>query len=207
MKHLSKFCTLLWVIPFLGKLYLPDVFSFWYIQWTSFALLSVLLPYGFATSLFPKIEHKYALSFLFIFLINMFSTGVGLNLLITANTFLTTQTQLIPENTSLEAINNESSEVRKVIAKVIYTEFGQPIFYKDESNKQILYRPSEDDQKEYESRFSTGAKAKQLIKQTTAQITEIIYLFAFACCSFFVIFFLTYRIEQRKALKKINKDT
>lgn len=78
-----------------------------------------------------KKDHKLAAGFLFIFLLNVFLNSIGLNLLKTTNTFLTVteQTELISENTSLEAINNENPEVREVIAQIIYKEFGQPIMW------------------------------------------------------------------------------
>jgi hypothetical protein len=131
MKFLSNVCLLLWIVPFFGKQYLPDIFAVWYIQWTSFGLLSILLPYGFAKSILSKKDHKLAAGFLFIFLLNVFLNSIGLNLLKTTNTFLTVteQTELISENTSLEAINNENPEVREVIAQIIYKEFGQPIMW------------------------------------------------------------------------------
>jgi len=203
MKFLSNVCILLWIVPYIGKQYLPDIFAVWYIQWTSFGLLSILLPYGFAKSILSKNDYKLASGFLFIFLLNVFLNSIGLNLLKTTNTFLTVtqQTELISENTSLEAINNENPEVREVIAQVIYKEFGQPIMYKNKSDELIVYSPTEDDQKSYKERFITGAKAKEIIKNTSRQITEIMYLFGWACGCFLIIFLITFRSEQSKANK------
>jgi hypothetical protein len=206
MKSLSSFCLLLWLIPYFGKQYFPEIFSVWYIQWTSFGLLSLLLPYGFAKSISNKIEHKYAPTFLFIFLINVFLTGIGLNLLKSTNTYLTVQSELVPENASLASINNENPEVRIVIAQVIYKEFGQPIMYKNKSNELVIYNPTEDDKKSYRERFTTGEKAKEIIKNTTRQIKEIMYLFGWACGCFLIIFIITFRLEQSKANKKIKRD-
>jgi hypothetical protein len=201
MKFLSNVCILLWIVPYFGKQYLPDFFAVWYIQWTSFGLLSILLPYGFAKSILSKNDYKLASGFLFIFLLNVFLNSIGLNLLKTANTFLsvTQQTELISENTSLEAINNENPEVREVVAQVIYKEFGQPIMYKNKSDEFIVYNPTEDDQKSYKERFITGEKAKEIIKNTSRQITEIMYLFGWACGCFLIIFSITFRLEQSKA--------
>ena len=201
MKSLSSFCLLLWLIPYFGKQYFPEVFSVWYIQWTTFGLLSVLLPFGFAKSVSIKKEQKYATSFLFIFLVNVFLTGTGLNLLKSTNTYLSVQSELVPENASLAAINNENPEVRNVIAQVVYKEFGQPIMYKDESNNLVIYSPSEDDKKSYRERFTTGEKAKEIINKTSQQITEIMYLFGWACGCFLIVFVITCRLEQRKANK------
>jgi hypothetical protein len=208
MKFLSNVCLLLWLVPFFGKQYLPEVFSVWYIQWTSFGLLSILLPYGFAKSILSKNDYKFASGFLFIFLLNVFLNSVGLNLLKTTNTFLAVneQTELISENTSLEAINNENPEVRKVIAQVIYKEFGQPIMYKSKSDELIVYSPTEDDQKSYKEKFIGGAQAKDIIKNTSSQITEIMYLFGWACGCFLIIFFYTFRSEQSKANKLSKRD-
>ena len=206
MKSLSSFCLLLWLIPYFGKQYFPEIFSVLYIQWTSFGLLSLLLPYGFAKSISNKIEHKYAPTFLFIFLINVFLTGIGLNLLKSTNTYLTVQSELVPENASLASINNENPEVRIVIAQVIYKEFGQPIMYKNKSNELVIYNPTEDDKKSYRERFTTGEKAKEIIKNTTRQIKEIMYLFGWACGCFLIIFIITFRLEQSKANKKIKRD-
>jgi len=207
MKSLSNVCILLWLIPYFGKQYFPDIFSVWYIQWTSFGLLSILLPYGFAKSISNKIHHKLASVFLFVFLINVFLTGVGLNWLKSANTFLTVQSELISENASLAAINNEDPEVRNVIAQVIYKEFGQPIMYKSKSDELVVYLPTEADKNAYNKRFVTGVKAKEIIKNTSRQTTEIIYLFGWACVCFFIVFLLTFRFEQSKANKHLKSDT
>lgn len=206
MKSLSSFCLLLWIIPYFGKQYFPEIFSVWYIQWTSFGLLSILLPYGFAKSISNKTEHKYAPTFLFIFLINVFLTGIGLSLLESTNTYLTVQSELVPENASLASINNENPEVRIVIAQVIYKEFGQPIMYKNKSNELVIYDPTEDDKKSYRERFTTGEKAKEIIKNTTRQIKEIMYLFGWACGCFLIIFIITFRLEQSKANKNLKRD-
>ena len=203
MKSLSRFCLLLWLVPYFGKQYFPEEFSVWYIQWTTFGLLSVLLPFGFAKSVSIKKEQKYATFFLFIFLFDLFLLGTGLNLLKSTNTSLNSsvQLELVPENASLAAINNENPEVRSVIAQVVYKVFGQPIMYKDELNNLIIYSPSEEDKKSYRERFTTVVKAKEIIKNTSHQITEIMCLFGWACGCFLVVFVITFRLEQRKANK------
>jgi fucose permease len=206
MKYLSNVCILLWLIPYFGKQFFPDVFSVWYIQWTSFGLLSILLPYGFAKSILNKAENKFTFIFLFLFLVNMFLTGVGLNLLKTANTFLTVQTELIPENTSLAAINNDNPEVRRVVAQMIYKEFGQPIMFKNKLDKLIVYKPTDEDKINFRERFTTGAKAKEIIRSTSRQISEIMYLFGWACSCFLIIFMITFRLDQCKANKAFKQD-
>ena len=206
MKSLSSFCLLLWLIPYFGKQYFPEIFSVWYIQWTTFGLLSILLPFGFAKSISSKTEQKYTTSFLFIFLVNVFLTGVGLNLLKSTNTYLSVLSALVPENASLATINNENPEVRSVIAQVIYKEFGQPIMYKNESNELVIYSPTEDDKNSYRERFTTGEKAKEIIKNTSQQITEIMYLFGWACGCFLIVFIITFRLEQSKANKSLKQD-
>ncbi|GLX85325.1 hypothetical protein tloyanaT_15770 [Thalassotalea loyana] len=204
MKSLSSFCFLLWLVPYFGKQHFPDIFSVWYIQWTSFALLSILLPFGFVKSILRESERKFAPTFLFIFLINIFLTGVGLNLLSTTNQLLSVQSEVIPENISLEAINNEDPEVRSVIAQAIYKEFGQPIMFKDSAGKLVVYSPSIEDKEDYSQRFLTATKAKEIIKNTERQMSEIVYLFAWACSSFLIIFALIFRVEQSKANKRIK---
>ena len=206
MKSLSSFCLLLWLVPYFGKQYFPEIFSVWYIQWTAFGLLSLLLPFGFAKSILNKTEQKYATTFLFVFLVNVFLTGVGLNALKTTNTYLTVQSASVPENTSLASINNENFEVRIVIAQAIYKEFGQPIMYKNKSNNLVIYSPTEDDKKSYRERFVTGEKAKEIIKNTTYRIKEIMYLFGWACGCFLIIFSITFRWEQSKANKSLKQD-
>lgn len=66
------------------------------------------------------------------------------------------------------------------------------------SDELIVYSPTEDDQKSYKERFITGAKAKEIIKNTSRQITEIMYLFGWACGCFLIIFIITFRLEQSK---------
>lgn len=206
MKSLSIFCLLLWLIPYFGKQYFLELFSTWYIQWTSFGLLNVLLPFGFAKSISIQKEQKYATSFLFIFLANVYLIGTGLNLLKSTNTYLTVQSASVPENASLAAINNEKPEVRNVIAQVIYKEFGQPIMYKNESNELVIYSPTEDDKKSYREKYTTGEEAKKIIKSTSWQITEVMYLFAWACGCFLIIFVITFSLEQRKPNKAIKRN-
>ena len=51
MNKLLNICIALWIVPFLGKQYFPEIFGAWYIQWPAVILLSVLLPIGFAKTL------------------------------------------------------------------------------------------------------------------------------------------------------------
>jgi hypothetical protein len=74
------------------------------------------------------------------------------------------------------------------------------------SDELIVYSPTEDDQKSYKERFITGAKAKEIIKNTSRQITEIMYLFGWACGCFLIIFIITFRLEQSKANKSLKQD-
>ena len=134
MKFLSQLCLLLFVVPYFGKQLYPDFFGAWYIQWTSAGLLSLLLPYGFTKSILTVADSKFSGGFLFIFVISVFLNGTGITLLNSTNSFLrvTEQTKLMPENISLEALNNKDPEKRKVVAQFIYKESGQPITYKDQ---------------------------------------------------------------------------
>jgi hypothetical protein len=208
MKSLSNICILLWVIPYFGKQLFPDIFGHWYIVWPSFGLLSILLPFGFAKSISNKSDHKFAFTFLLLFMINIFLNGVGLNLLKSTNTYLEVPLQipLIKENSSLAAINNENPEVRKVVAQFIYKEFGQPIMFKNKLGEFVVYQPTDEDKKGFSEKHATGVQSKEIIKYTTSQITQTIYSLGWACGCFLIIFIVVFRREQCKANKQINQD-
>lgn len=213
MKYLPIFCLALWLLPFLGKQIVPDIFSVWYIQWPFFLLLSILVPYGFAKSIRISVENKlqykacgHCFLFLFIFLTNNFLMGFGFNMLQSIPKLTTASTVNMPEGLSLHAIDNKDPDNRKLIASVIYTEFGQPIMYKDDSNNLIIYSPTAEEKLKYKDNQMTTSKVKELIKNTENQTTEIIFLYLWSMLSFFFIFTLTFSFEQRKAAKVVASN-
>ena len=213
MKYLSIFCLLVWLFPFIGKQIAPSIFSVWYVQWSLFLILSILVPYGFARSIRTSVENKLnykecgnCLLFLFIFLANNSLMVVGFNTLQSVPKFLTASTAYMPENLSLQAIDNEKSENRKLIASVIYTEFGQPIMYKDDSNNLVVYAPTDEEKLKYKANEITASKVKDLVKKTKSQTLEVIYLYLWSMLSFFVVFALIFSFEQRKASKVVASD-
>lgn len=112
----------------------------------------------------------------------------------------------MPENMSLQAIENKSSENRKLIASVMYIEFGQPIIYKDDTNSLVVYVPTADEKLKYQDKEITSIKAKNLIDQTTKQTLETMYLYVWSVLSFFVTFAVTFSAGQRKAAKVIASN-
>ncbi len=213
MKYLPIVCLLLWIVPFIGKQTVPSIFSAWYVQWPLFLLLSILVPYGFAKSIRTSVENKlhykecgHCFFFLFIFLANNFLMVVGVNTLQSIPKFLTASSTHMPENLSLQAINNENSDNRKLIASVIYTQFGQPIVYKDDSNKLVVYAPTEEEKLKYKANEITVSKAKDLVKSIKNQTLEVTYLYLWSMLSFFFTFALTFFIEQRKASNVVAPD-
>ncbi len=207
MKKLVNICVLLWVLPYIGKQYFPEFFGIWYIQWPAFFILSMLLPFGFAKSMYGVMEHKShykeGFFFLFIFLMINFSTAFGFNTLTASHSLLlaSQKQQVIPENLSLDAINHEKSDTRKFVAQVIYIEFGQPITFKDESNMLVTYSPTAADKEAFEQRFNSGAEAKRLIELLQIQVTEMMYLLIWSICSFLVVVFAVFAYEHNKLNK------
>lgn len=213
MRFLLLVCLVLWIIPFMGNKLLPSFFSVWYVQWPPFLLLSILVPYGFAKSIQPSavhsLQHKEfgnSLLFLFIFLANNFLMGVGFNMQQSAPKMLTSSTPSMPKNMSLQAIENNSAENRKIIASVMYVEFGQPIIYKDDANSLVIYVPTEEEKIKYQNKEITRSEAKNLIVQIRKQTLETIYLYAWSVLSFFVTFALTFFSGRKKAAKVIASN-
>lgn len=207
MTKLANICALLWLLPYAGKQYFPEIFGVWYIQWPAFFILSLLVPFGFAKSMYSVIEnkshYKACFFFVFIFLMNNFGTAIGFNTLTVSNSLLlaSQKQQVIPENLSLAAINNEKSETRKLVAQVIYTEFGQPITFKDESNMLVTYIPTDADKNDFEKRFITGVEAKRQINKIQDQATEMMYLLICSICSFILVMFSVFAYEYYKVKK------
>lgn len=213
MRFLLIVCLLLWIVPFMGNKLLPSIFSVWYVQWPPFLLLSILVPYGFAKSIQASMinnlqdkEFGNCLLFLFIFLANNFLMGVGFNMLQSVPKMLIASTPSMPENMSLQAIENNSSDNRKLIASVMYIEFGQPIIYKDETKSLVVYVPTAEEKLKYQDKEITASKAKNLIDQTRKQTLETMYLYVWSVLSFFVTFALTVSAGRRKSAKIIASD-
>ncbi len=213
MRFLLIVCLLLWIIPFMGNKLFPSIFSVWYVQWPPFLLLSILVPYGFAKSIQAAMinniqdkEFGNCLLFLFVFLANNFLMRVGFNMLQSVPKMLIASTPSMPENMSLQAIENNSSENRKFIASVMYIEFGQPIIYKDETNSLVVYVPTAEEKLKYQDKEITASKANNLIDQTRKQTLETMYLYVWSVLSFFVTFAVTFSSGQRKAAKVIASN-
>ena len=128
--------------------------------------------------------------------------GVGFNMLQSVPKMLIASTPSMPKNMSLQAIENESADNRKLIASVMYVEFGQPIIYKDDSNSLVIYVPTEEEKLKYQDKEITASKAKILIDQTRKQTLETMYLYVWSVLSFFVTFALTF-FSGRKKLQKL----
>jgi hypothetical protein len=78
--------------------------------------------------------------------------------------------------------------------------------FKNKLDKLIVYKPTDEDKINFRERFTTGAKAKEIIRSTSRQISEIMYLFGWACSCFLIIFMITFRLEQCKANKAFKQD-
>ncbi len=194
----------------MGNKFFPSIFAVGYVQWPLFLLLSILVPYGFAKTIRISVENKlqykeygYCFFFLFIFLANNFLLVGGFNMLQSVPKMLSASASNIPENLSLQAIDNESSVKRKIIASVVYIEFGQPIMYKDDSNNLVIYVPTAEEKLKYQEHKMTKSKAKGLIENTKNQTLEMMYLYLWSILSFFVTFALTFSAGQRKSAKGI----
>lgn len=205
MKYLSLICLLLWLVPYLGKELAPEVFYVWYLQLAPFLLLSILVPLGFARSIRMAVEKKlnykecgHSFLFLFIFLTSNFLMGFGFNLQQTIPHLLAATSISMPENLALNAVNSEKFEVRKLVASVVYSEFGQPIIYKDESNQLVMYAPTAEEKQKYKLNEMTASKIKDLVSQTKTKALEIMYLQIWSMLSFFFIFSCTFWLEQKK---------
>lgn len=211
---LLRVCLLLWIIPLMGNELLPSFFSVWYVQWPPFLLLSILVPYGFAKSILASVKNNFqhkefsnCLLFLFIFLINNFNMGVGFNMLQSVpKMFIESSTLSMPKNMSLQAIENNSADTRKLIASVMYVEFGQPIIYKDDENNLVIYAPTEEDKLKYQDGEITALEAKNLIEQIRKQSIITMYLYVWSLLSFFVTFALTFFSGRKNAAKAIASN-
>ncbi|GAA0859830.1 hypothetical protein [Aliiglaciecola litoralis] len=204
MKNLASITFLVFLVPFLGKQYLPEFFSLWYMQWfvlAAFISLSVLLPFGFAKSLLiPKYKQQSYLFLLLFLLVSALNT-VSYNGFDTINTIFTisNSTQSIPKQASIAAVEHEKANVREAMAQAIYLEHGLSIVYKDSSNELNLYKPTTLDEQKYNEAHITAEKAKTLIAQVTAQKKEVMYALLWLHLSFFVIFLTTFAWGRRKA--------
>ncbi|WP_016957708.1 hypothetical protein [Catenovulum agarivorans] len=211
MKNLATITSLVFLVPILGKQYLPEFFSLWYIQWfvlAAFMSLSILLPFGFAKCLLIPKYNQQAFLFLFLFLLVSALNAFGINGFDSIRTILTisNSTQAIPKQASIAAVEHEKADVREAMAKAIYIEHGLPVVYKDTSNELILYKPTAIDEQKYNERHIIVGKAKTLITQVTQQKKEAMYAVIWLHGSFFVIFLTTFIWGRRKSINQSTRD-
>ncbi|BDY04471.1 hypothetical protein F0521_15120 [Ferrimonas sp. YFM] len=183
---------------------MPQVFCAWYVFWPLFCALCILLPYGFAKSLSPQANRVYSCLFLAVFLTVVFANAMVVVGASGVGRFVSTPTQGLPEELSVEAVRNDSAKVRRMVAQSVYVEYGQPITYLDGDNTLTLYVPSEDDKERFQEKRVVRAQAAEVIGGVDSRGRQSVFALGFACASFFVVFFWAFNLERRRCRKPIK---
>ncbi|WNC72215.1 hypothetical protein RGQ13_19145 [Thalassotalea psychrophila] len=197
---LLNVCALIFLVSYFGKQLVPEVFGTCYIQYTSYLVLAVLLPFGFATSLISRDKKSKKTSPLFLllslFMLVMPVVGnVGITLAnnlpgtgIATNNKITTQL--------LKMSVHEELKVRTIGAQQIYRHYGVSVEYRNDSNQFIKYIPSDDDISQYEQVKSTDDKLEETQQMLSKVGLETMYFPLGFAVMFIIIFTLVLRREN-----------
>jgi hypothetical protein len=203
MNKLLNICIALWIVPFLGKQYFPEIFGAWYIQWPAVILLSVLLPIGFAKTLSFYYQSKpkslksilRPTAFLLIFCALQL---MQLPVYYVSTKLFSIQPIFVASDTSaLDALSMaDTEEKRKISAQIIFHEYGKKVPYKLNSGKFVIYEPTKSDKSIYEESRKIKQNSdtyKSLIINSSIQT---IYIQAIEITCFFLLFTITLILEQ-----------
>ncbi|MDG1732868.1 MAG: hypothetical protein P8M49_12905 [Thalassotalea sp.] len=204
MKSLFNTCAVLFTIPFFGKQLIPELFGVWYIQYPSYAILAILLPFGFAKSVLNN-KQEEGISFPILFLLMSLMQLVSP---ITVNSGIkVVQSVLVPSDNKttpllLQLLDNPEASKRNFGAKYIYREYGESIYYRDGKDEFIKYTPDKEDVEFYKERNQTNLKLKDVNATLSNRASESMYLSIGFALSFFFVFCFVLAKEYR--VKKLS---
>ncbi|MGF1909978.1 hypothetical protein L4C38_11090 [Vibrio kasasachensis] len=201
----------LFVIPWAGKQYYPEVFGVWFVQLPSIILSMLLLGLGFAKSicLLPSLKGTMLsrlivpAKFLIVFAFFLGVSSSGLGLLGYAGVTLW---ELDPYSESdakklITALYSDKFEGKEYVARAIYTQYGAVVSY-DSADGPIIFNPSKDDEILYKESQSTIEKIAYTKSKLKRSIVETTFAVIGGLLSFVMGFFLALCRE----LKLTNKD-
>lgn len=199
LKYLSGICFLLWLLAWALKHFSPAYFSAWYIQWPAFVLLGLLVPYGLAKSLCRVDLHKHIYVFLLIFVAQSALLGIGYHTLSFSSQMLAATGQSrLPQDMALSALSMSAAKDRATVASVIYSEYGQPIMFKNADGQTVMYQPTAVDKSKYAETAATVQQRRAAIRTMQAQMNEILYLSAYFYVAFLLVFSLVFSRERQR---------
>ncbi|MBA6392180.1 hypothetical protein H4J38_15530 [Colwellia sp. BRX10-3] len=217
MKYLTIICNILFYIPLIGQYIFPILISNWIINWIMFALLSVLLPLAYSKSLVShSTEIKVGIQLpkkLNGFLV-LFCLSVGLHVfssqsLIYVDNILNNgfESQFNEAQLFEKTYVDNAEEDNKFVAQAIYIDYGVAVQFKLNSGGYTIFEPSSSDIESYKENEAINLKVKNLNKFNTEQSKLAMYFSLFQIFIFLLIAQMNLYWLNRKANKKINKDT
>lgn len=212
MKYLSGICTILFLIPLIGKHLFPFLVSNWIINWILFILLSVLLPLAYSRSLVPHSTETQVPKKLNEFLV-LFCLSVGLNVfssqsLIFVDNILNSgfESRLNPAQLFEKTYEDNEEKHNKFFAEAIYKDYGVSVQFKLDSGGYKAFEPSLSEINSYKEHEELSLKVKNLNKFNTEQSELAMYSSLFQICIFLLIAQLNLFWLNRKANKPIKQD-
>ncbi len=211
MKHLLLVCLLLFYVPFLW----PSELLSQTVKWSLYTPLMLLLPYGFTKSLIDLFQAQqngikkplwYALQpavFLLMLSHSLVSpltylhSNFALNALgVTA----TAQLELTNER-SFQLLHDEDLAAREFAVQNFYQTYGQTLLYKNENGNIVLYKPTDEDIKNYDELH----QARLGLNVTAEQVSHAFYrslAFSSAILICFILVLLSTCIYELKLMRK-----
>ncbi len=204
MKNLLNISLIIWLAPLIGKQQFPEVFGAWYVQWPSIVILFLLLPVGFANSLF-EYQHSSSRSTKTLIIPISFMLIFSAVLLMQLPAYYVSSTlpslergPVVEKKDILAALSTAETEAkRKAAAQIIFNEYGNKVPYKQESGKYILYEPTISDISSSEISKQQKESIAFYKKAIIENAFQTIYLQAFELISFALLFAITLFVKQR----------
>jgi hypothetical protein len=206
MKSFLIVSIILWYLLSIGGDLPFDVISYWFVLWPMHCVLSLILPLGFGISVLKLKQIYYGFLFLFMFVFNLVFIGMDLaNLSIASNGVAETYSNAIPSEVSIAALNDSRSEMRTLFARLIYTDLGQTIMYKNENSELVLYSPTKEDKEKLSNRLLMEEQAKEISQQIFDKSRYLFYLQIWHSVMFTIVVISFSLFWEFRANKPINK--
>jgi hypothetical protein len=215
--YLLNLVLALWLIPWIGKQYFPQIFGGHYVQWTCAILLAILIPIGtLLTISFIRHSEKNKLSgYLSLIglsvplLVILFSIVVALAVITNVQQFLYDNNDNLAIRSLSECSHNASTvEKRKNAAQYLYGHYGIKATFIDENNTLKIYSITKQDEDAWKNRQLEDKDISDKKEQINRELKTLPWLFTLYTATYAIIMIIgaAILIFRNPVKKKIVPD-
>ena len=187
----------LWLIPWEGKKYFPQIIGNPYVQWTCAIFLAIMIPLGSLLTLYVMLHDSKKrrlgffaiITFSFPLLINILSIGM-LQPFVINNTLIfggVDRDNLGIRTLSTCTLEGENVQKRKRAAQILYQHYGIETTFLDKNQTFLRYYPTKLDLEQWEKIQLQNRQISSMREEVGYQLKQFPWLFALYVGTYVVI--------------------